>query len=131
MPPDPAVIARLHREAPLTDVHVHPSLMAFLFRRNLWRHYMSGRSFNPFSSCSDFPTLAKGGVGVIWAAHYLPELRLFRQCFLLKTAGWLVLPAYRKITTGGRLHRMLEMIDVLEREVGRRPERTEMARRAA
>jgi membrane dipeptidase len=131
MPPDPALIARLHRDAPLTDVHVHPSLKAFLFRRNLWRHYASGRTFNPFSSRSDFPTLTRGGVGVIWAAHYLPEAPLFRQCFLLRAAGWLVVPAYRKVTTGGRLRRVLEMVDVLEREVARRPDRAAVARRAA
>lgn len=132
MPPiDPDRIAQLHRDAPLTDVHVHPSLKAYLFRRNLWRHYTSGASFNPFASRSDFPTLERGGVGVIWATHHLPELELFRQCVLLRAAGWLVLPAYRKVTTGSRIERLSEMIDVLEREIGRRPDRVEVARSAA
>src|ERR687892_2352828 len=109
-------IPRLHRDAPLTDVHVHPSLKAYLFRRNLWRHYMSGKTFTPFSSRSDFPTLERGGVGVIWAAHHLPERELFRQCFLLRAAARLLVPVYRKITTGSPLQRVLEMVDALERE---------------
>jgi membrane dipeptidase len=128
---DDIEIRRLHRDAPLTDVHVHPSLKAYLFRRNLWRHYTSGKTFNPFSSRSDFPTLERGGVGVIWAAHHLPEVQLFQQCLLLQAAGWLTLPVYRKITTGSRLQRVLDMIDVLEREVARRPDRVEVARAAA
>jgi membrane dipeptidase len=128
---DDIEIRRLHRDAPLTDVHVHPSLKAYLFRRNLWRHYTSGKTFNPFSSRSDFPTLERGGVGVIWAAHHLPEVQLFQQCLLLQVAGWLTLPVYRKITTGSRLQRVLDMIDVLEREVARRPDHVEVARAAA
>ena len=128
---DPERVARLHREAPLTDIHVHPSLKAYLFRRNLWRHYTSGKAFNPFSSRSDFPTLERGGVGVIWATHHLPEVQLFRQCLLLRLAGRLLLPVYKKITTGGRLQRILEIIDTLEREIARRPDRVEVARAAA
>ncbi|HYT71976.1 MAG TPA: membrane dipeptidase [Gemmatimonadales bacterium] len=131
MSADPALIARLHRDAPLTDVHVHPSLKAYLFRRNLWRHYTSGKTFNPFSSRSDFPTLERGGVGVIWAAHHLPEAELFRQCFILRAAAWLLVPVYRKITSGSRLGRVLEMIDALEREIARRPDRVAVARSAA
>lgn len=125
------LIAQLHREAPLTDVHVHPSLKAYLFGRNLWRHYTSGKTFNPFSSRSDFPTLERGGVGVIWATHHLPEVQLFRQCFLLQSAGWLLLPVYRKLTTGSRMQRLLEMIDTLEREIARRPDRVAVASSAA
>lgn len=124
-------IARLHREAPLTDIHVHPSLKAYLFRRSLWRHYTSGRTFNPFSSRSDFPTLERGGVGVIWATHHLPEVQLFRQCLLLRVAGRLLLPAYNRIVTGGRMQRLIEMIDTLEREIARRPDRIAVAHSAA
>ena len=52
----------LRREAPLTDIHVHPSLKAYLFRRNLWRHWGSDGAFNPFASRSDFKALSEGGV---------------------------------------------------------------------
>ena len=122
---------RLHAEAPLTDVHVHPSIKAYLFRRNLWRHYWSGKQFDPFSSRSDFKMLEAGGVGVIWAAHYLPELDLFRQCFWMKLAGWLTLPVYQKMVSGSRMDRVLDIMSAMEGEIGRKPDRVELARSAA
>ncbi|HEX9631262.1 MAG TPA: membrane dipeptidase [Gemmatimonadales bacterium] len=131
MPTDPAQIAALHRDAPLTDIHVHPSLKAYLFRRNLWRHYGSGSTFNPFSSRSDFTMLEAGGVGVIWAAHYFPERELFRQCLAMTLAGLIAVPVYARLMTGDRLLRLFEMMDALEREVARRPDRVELARSAA
>lgn len=124
-------VARLHEDAPLVDVHVHPSLKAYLFRRNLWRHYRSGRTFNPFSSRSDFTMLEKGNVGVIWSALYLPERGLFEDCFALNAAAFLLVPVYRKLKSGGLLQRLLEMMDAMEREVRRRPERVELALSAA
>lgn len=127
----PDTIRRLHREAPLTDVHVHPSLKAFLYNRNLWRHYSSGKAFNPFSSRSDFTMLDKGGVGVIWAAHHLPERELFRDCLLMRLAAMLLIPAYPKLTKGGLFDRVNEMMDALEREAARRPDKVEIAGSAA
>lgn len=124
-------ILLLHREAPLTDVHTHASLKAFLFRRNLWRHYWSGKAFNPFSSRSDFKMLNRGGVGVLWAAHYLPERELLRDCAMVRLAARLLVPAYRKLTQGSLFDHLMAMIDVMEREVARHPEKAEVARSAA
>lgn len=129
--PDPDRITALHRTAPLTDIHVHPSLKAYLFRRNLWRHYWSGRTIDPLSSRSDFRSLERGGVGVIWAAHHVPERALFRDCLPLRIAAMLLVPAYRKLTTGSLFRRLLEMMDALEREIARRPDRIELARSVA
>lgn len=128
---DREAVLELHRAAPLTDVHVHPSLKAYLFRRNLWRHYWSGKTFDPFSSRSDFETLFRGGVRVIWSSLHLPERQWLRDCCWLRLVGPLVLPAYRKLTTGRLFDRLLEMMDAFEREVRRRPDRTELARSAA
>jgi membrane dipeptidase len=124
-------ILQLHQEAPLTDVHLHPSLKAYLFRRNLWRHYSSGKAFNPFSSRSDFKMLEKGRVGVIWNAHYLPERELFKQCFIVGLAASSAVPVYRKIMTGDRIDRVQEMMDALEREILREPGKVELAQSAA
>ncbi|GIW52618.1 MAG: hypothetical protein KatS3mg081_1973 [Gemmatimonadales bacterium] len=129
--PNPEAVARLHREAPLTDVHAHPSLKAYLFRRNLWRHYWSGRAFNPFSSRSDFRMLERGGVGVLWAAHYVPERELIQDCPLLRFAARLLVPVYGKLSSGSLFDRLLEMMDALEREIGRRPDKAELAKSAA
>lgn len=127
----PDQIERLHQHAPLTDVHVHPSLKAYLFERNLWRHFWSGKAWDPFSSRSDFKMLEKGGVGVIWAAHYLPERELFSDCRLIRYAASLFVPDSRRLVEGSLFERTLEMMGALEREIGRRPDRVELARSAA
>jgi membrane dipeptidase len=124
-------VQRLHREAPLTDVHAHPSLKAYLFRRNLWRHYWSGRAFNPFSSRSDFRMLERGGVGVLWAAHYVPERQLLEDCPLLRFAAGLWVPVYGKLVRKSRFDLLLEMMDAMEREIGRRPDKAQLAQSAA
>lgn len=125
------LIDRIHREAPLTDIHVHPSLKAYLFRRNLWRHWGSDGAFNPFASRSDFKALSEGGVGVIWSSLYLPERQLFHDCFWLRLAAFLLIPVYRKLMSGGLFERLLEMMDAMEREIARRPGAVELARSAA
>lgn len=124
-------VEALHAAAPLTDIHLHPSLKAFLFNRNLWRHYASGSSFNPFSSRSDFQLLERGGVRVAWASHHMPERELFRDCFLLRAAAFLLTPAYWKLTTKTPWERLLQMMDVFEAEVAREPARTGIARSVA
>jgi membrane dipeptidase len=130
VPIDPDHIAQLHREAPLTDIHAHPSLKAYLFRRNLWRHYRSGTTFNPFSTRSDFRMLTRGGVGVLWDALHLPERELFK-CRWLRLAGMFVLPAYRKLVRGSPFARLVEMASAMEREIARRPALVERAVTAA
>ncbi len=102
-------------------------MKAYLFRRNLWRHYYSGKAFDPFASRTDFPTLEKGGVGVVWSALHLPEQRFFKECFALGAAAFLAIPVYLRIMRGDRMKRLLEMMDVMEKEIRRRPERTELA----
>lgn len=125
------VAARIDRDAPLTDVHAHPSLKAFLFRRNLWRHYSSGWTFNPFASRTDFKMLTKGHVGVLWAAHYLPERQIFERCFVARAASWLLAPGASRIMKHRPFQALTEMLDEMEVEVGRKPERTELARSPA
>ena len=124
-------VRRLHSEAPFTDVHVHPSMKAWMFGRNLWRHYCSGKSWNPFASRSDFKMLTKGGVGVIWAAHYIPERPLFEDCLPAKIAAALLVPDSSRLFEGDLFQRLNEMMDALEREVGRKPEMAEVAKSAA
>ncbi len=121
-------VQSVHRDAPLTDLHAHPSLKAFLFRRNLWRHYRSGSGFNPLSSRSDFKMLEKGGVGVLWASHYLPERPLFSDCFLIRAAAFVLTPVYFKLTRGSQFERLLEMMEALEREIDRDTSKIELAR---
>lgn len=109
----------------LTDIHAHPAMNAFLWDRDLRRHWFAGRTFNPFASLTDFPMLERGGVKVLWSSLHVPERELFR-CKLL----WLA----AHLTRGGRrlLNRsswecVLMMMDELERQVAR-TEQFEVAR---
>jgi len=120
-------IKRLHREAPLCDVHIHPSMKMFLLNRNLWRHYWSGSFFNPFSSRSDFRMLQKGGMKLVWATHHLVEKQIAQDCWLIRAALFLT-PAYSKIMKGPRIERTLYIMDRFERELRRRPQKTELAK---
>ena len=129
-----AAAERLHREAPLVDVHVHPSLKAWLFRRNLWRHIHSGAVLDPFSTRSDFVVLERGGVGVACVAHHAPEARMLKDCGVLRLAtgaASLAFPNLRRIGRAPPWEILLEMMDELERQVARYPERAEIARSSA
>jgi membrane dipeptidase len=101
----------------LTDIHAHPAMNAFLWDRDLRRHYFTGRTFNPLASLTDFQMLKKGGVRVLWSSLHVPE-RDFFGCKLI----WLA----AHFTSGGRKllklsawDCMLAMMDKLEAQVAR------------
>lgn len=127
----PELIRRLHREAPLTDVHAHPSFPVVLFRRNLARHYRSGGAFNPLASRTDLKMLASGGIGVLWSALYVPERQLLRDCRLLGLLARVIGRRPRGLTRGSPFTGLLGMMDALERQLRRWPERIGVARSIA
>ena len=77
----------------LTDVHAHPAMNAFLWDRDLRRHYWTGKTFDPLASLSDFKMLREGDVGILWSSLHIPESGMF-GCKPL----WLL----AHITSGGR-----------------------------
>lgn len=120
-------IEKLHEEAPLTDVHVHPSLKAWMFDRNLWEEWTSPKGFNILATRADFNSLEKGKVGVIFASHYVPETELLENSFLIRAVARIA-GVYDKLTSGSPFSRLFDMMDVMEREINRRPERVELAK---
>jgi hypothetical protein len=75
---------RIHKEATIIDVHVHPSLKVSLFRRLLTKRYPATRSFNPFGLRADFPKLRDGGVDVLWSTVYAPERGIYHECRIVR-----------------------------------------------
>lgn len=108
----------------LTDVHAHPAMNAFLWGRDLRRHYWSGRTFNPLASLSDFKMLEKGGVKVLWSSLHVPE-REFLDCRLIRLAAHLF-SGGRALLEHDAWHCLELMADGMERQVAR-AERFEMA----
>lgn len=125
-------IDRLHRESPLTDVHAHPSLKTFLFDYDVWRHVRSGPQFDPDASRSDFEVLERGGVGVVWCAHYVVEDPFVRDALrnlAIRAYAWWYFRVRRgiriveRLTTGTPWQRLQRMMDDFERRVAEGPGR--------
>jgi membrane dipeptidase len=63
----------------LTDIHAHPAMNAYLWDRNLKRHYFTaGGKYMPLASLTDFKMLEKGGVDVLWSSLHVPEPNYMR-----------------------------------------------------
>jgi microsomal dipeptidase-like Zn-dependent dipeptidase len=101
----------------LTDIHAHPAMNAFLWDRDLRRHYWTGHTFDPLASNTDFKMLEKGGVKVLWSSLHIPEPDYFR-CWPIRLAA--------RLTGGGRKllkltawECLVAMKDKMEFQVGR------------
>jgi len=101
----------------LTDIHAHPAMNAFLWDRDLRRHYFTGRTFNPLASLTDFKMLKKGGVKVLWSSLHIPE-REFFDCWLLRLAAHLTAGG-RKLLKLNAWESLLIMMAQMERQVAR------------
>jgi membrane dipeptidase len=109
----------------LTDVHAHPAMNAFLWDRDLRRHYWTGHTFDPLASLTDFKMLEKGGVKVLWSSLHIPEPEYFR-CRLIWLAAHLT-GGGRKLLKLSAWECLLAMRAEMERQVAR-ADRFEVAR---
>lgn len=110
----------------LTDIHAHPAMNAFLWDRDLRRHYWTGRTFDPLASLSDFKMLEKGGVKVLWSSLHIPEPNYFR-CKLIRFAAHLT-GGGRKLLKLDAWQCLLVMMAEMERQVARAGDRFEVVR---
>ncbi len=110
----------------LTDIHAHPAMNAFLWDRDLRRHYWTGRGFNPLASLTDFKMLEKGGVKVLWSSLHVPESNLF-GCWFLRLAAHLTAGG-RKLLKLDAWECLLVMMAQMERQVARAEDRFAIAR---
>jgi membrane dipeptidase len=110
----------------LTDIHAHPAMNAFLWDRDLRRHYMSGRAFNPLASLSDFKMLEKGGVKVLWSSLHIPEPAYF-GCWLIRLAAHFTRGG-RKLLKLSAWECLLSMMGDMERQIARSGDRFALAR---
>jgi Membrane dipeptidase (Peptidase family M19) len=110
----------------LTDIHAHPAMNAFLWDRDLRRHYWTGRTFDPLASLTDFRMLEKGGVKMLWSSLHIPERDYFR-CWLLRFAAHFT-SGGRKLLKLSAWECLLTMIATMERQVARAGDRFEVVR---
>ena len=109
------------------DVHAHPALKAYLFSRNLYRHYASGPTVSPWASQSDFVVLRRGGVQLLWSSLHVPERELFEQCGLLRFAARF-LPRASAVLRGDPTEQVFRMMDEMERQILANGDRVCLAR---
>jgi microsomal dipeptidase-like Zn-dependent dipeptidase len=109
----------------LTDIHAHPAMNAFLWDRDLRRHYWTGHTFNPLASLTDFKMLEKGGVKVLWSSLHIPEPEYFR-CWPIRLAAHFT-GGGRKLLKLNAWECLVLMRAEMERQVGR-ADRFELAR---
>ena len=64
---------RVHREATIIDLHIHPSMKQQLFNRRLGMRYFVKRTTNIFGVQSSFPRLKNGGYDAIFSVLHVPE----------------------------------------------------------
>jgi membrane dipeptidase len=110
----------------LTDIHAHPAMNAFLWDRDLRRHYRTGSTFNPLASASDFKMLEKGGVKVLWSSLHIPEDEYFKCKFIRFAAHFF--RGGRMLLTRNPWECLLAMMAMMERQVARSGNRFEVAR---
>lgn len=101
----------------LTDIHAHPAMNSFLWGRDLRRHYMSGHTFNPLASLTDFKMLEKGDVRVLWSSLHIPEPNYFR-CWVLRLVAHFT-SGGRKLLNLNAWDCLLIMLANMERQVAR------------
>ena len=126
---------RIHQEATIVDLHVHPSLQQQLFRRNLNWRYVINRSLhgNPMSVRASFPRLHDGGFDVIFSAIYLPERGILKDFPIVKWFRFLRPDLWRKLIVSSpydaTLHLMADMEAAVESSTRKDP--MKMARSVA
>ena len=104
-------------EAPIVDVHAHPSLKVFLFRRALTRRLRAYRAYNPLKLRTDFKKLKQGGLDVLLSSVYAPEREIVDDCIYLKLLGFLMPFTYRKVFGGDRFDVTWHILDLMEEQV--------------
>ena len=90
---------RIHHEATIVDLHVHPSMQQQLFQRNLNLRYVMNRALhaNPLSVRASFPRLRDGGYDVILSVMYVPEHGILRDFPIVRLFRFLRPDLWRKL----------------------------------
>ncbi|HUC00978.1 MAG TPA: membrane dipeptidase [Solirubrobacterales bacterium] len=101
----------------LTDIHAHPAMNAWLWHRDLRKHYWTGGNYDPLASLTDFKMLKQGGVKVLWSSLHVPEPNYMRVPPIRLLAHFL--RSGRKLLKLSSWECLLLEMDEMERQVAR------------
>jgi microsomal dipeptidase-like Zn-dependent dipeptidase len=90
---------RIHHEATIVDLHVHPSMQQQLFHRNLSLRYVINRTFhaNPLSVRASFPRMRDGGYDAFLSVMYVPEHGILKDFPIVRWFRFLRPDIWRKL----------------------------------
>jgi membrane dipeptidase len=114
---DTSNAASVHSNARVVDLHAHPSMKTYLFKRRLHDCHRSGRTLDPWALRVDLPKLRQGGVDVLLHAIYSFEEGLFSDCFPLKVVRLLAPSHWKLLFKGSSFDRTVDLIEHFERVV--------------
>ena len=110
---------RIHHEATVVDLHIHPSMQQQLFQRNLNLRYIMNRTLhaNPLNMRASFPRLRDGGFDVILSTLYVPERGILRDFPLVNVFRLLRPDLWRKLIVSNPFDATLNIMKDMERAV--------------
>jgi microsomal dipeptidase-like Zn-dependent dipeptidase len=110
---------RLHREATIVDLHIHPSMQQQLFRRNLNVRYVIDRTLHadPLTVRASFPRLKDGGYSLFFSTLYVPEQGILSDFPVVRLFRFLRPDLWRKLIAASPFDATLWLMDDMERAV--------------
>jgi microsomal dipeptidase-like Zn-dependent dipeptidase len=111
---------RVHREATIVDLHIHPSMQQQLFSRNLNLRYVINRTLhgNPMSVRASFPRLRDGGYDVIISTLYVPEHGILGDFPIVQLFRFLRPDLWKKLFLAPPFDATLRIMQDMELAVG-------------
>jgi membrane dipeptidase len=110
---------RLHHEATIVDLHIHPSMQQQLFRRNLNVRYVIDRTIHadPLTVRASFPRLKDGGYSAFFSTLYVPERGILRDFPIVRLFRFLRPDLWQQLIVASPFDATLRMMDDLEAAV--------------
>ncbi len=110
---------RIHREATVIDLHIHPSMKQQLFKRHLGARYFVTRTTNILGVQSSFPRLHSGGYDAILSVLHLPEKGVLKDFPILNLLRILKPDWWHKFIAMPPFQATIRILEDMEVEVAR------------
>jgi microsomal dipeptidase-like Zn-dependent dipeptidase len=110
---------RIHKEAVIIDLHIHPSMQQQLFNRNLGLRYVMKRTFrsSPLRVRASFPRLRDGGYDVIFSTIHIPEKGLIKDFKIINLFRILRPDLWRKLLAAQPFDATMRVLGEMEKTV--------------
>lgn len=112
---------RVHRDATVLDLHIHPSMKQQLFNRKLGVRYFAVRTINLFGVQSSFPRMKTGQYDAFLSVLHVPEKGLLKDFPALNVFRVLRPDLWRKLFSAPPFTATIRILEDMEAEVARSP----------